>query len=118
MKKVTAVPPLTYAARRDPWLDSLFDGDQWELDKSDWKDRYATVRSAASAIKQAAEHRGITCNAAIRGEHLYVQAILNGKVKATKKATAAKATPAKAVAKKASPRKRATKPTKAVAKAS
>lgn len=123
MKKVTAIPPLTYVARRDPWLDDLFNGDRWELDKTDWSPRYATVRSASSAIKQAAEHRGIACVVAIRGDNLYVQAELaNGKATKPTKATA-KAS--KAPAKKASPTngtaKKAVKkavPTKAVAKAS
>ena len=99
MKKVTAIPEMEYAARRDPWLDDLFDGGLWELSPTDWSKRYATVRSASSAVKQAATHRSIDATVAIRGDVLYVQAKSNGQGPATKpvkKAPAKKAT-AKAV---------------------
>ena len=116
MKKVTTIPPLTYTSRQDPWLDELLDGDLRELGKADWSPRYATVRSAASAIKQAADNRGGSCHVAIRGDSLYVQATsTNG--------TAKKAAPRKAAAKakggaaKASPPRTAKAAAKAAAKA-
>jgi hypothetical protein len=118
MKQVKTIPQLEYAAKRDPWLDKLFDGNLYEMTATDWKGRYATVRSAASAVKQAAEHRGIAATVAIRGEALYVQANSNGQAKprarkaATKKAAAPKAA-TNGTAKKAAPR-----PRKAAAKAS
>lgn len=112
MKKVKAIPAMEHTAQRDPWFDTLFDGELWELDESDWNARYATVRSASSAVKQAAQHRGLTAKVAIRGDKLFVQAILNGQT--ITKAAVKKATVKKAVAKKAgTPR-----PRKATARAS
>jgi hypothetical protein len=78
MKEVKTIPQLEYGSRRDPWLDKLFDGKLYQLDPADYQDRYASVRSASSAVKQAAQHRDITVTVAIRGESLYVQATTNG----------------------------------------
>jgi len=75
MKEVKEIPPPEYQAQRDPWLDTLLNGTLKELSPADWKDRYGSPRSAASAIHQAARKRGFTAHVAIRGETLYVQAI-------------------------------------------
>ena len=108
MKKVTTIPPPEYDRLRDPWLDDLLNGDLFQLDPSDWAERYKTSRSAASAIHAAAVKRGIKATIAVRGETLYVQATgprANGKAPArkaaAKKATAGK-TPVKRAARKAS----------------
>jgi hypothetical protein len=103
MKKVSSIPAPDHVARRDPWFDELFDGGLWELGEADWKARYGTVRSASSAVKQAAVHRGITAEVAIRGDKLFVRASSNG----SKPSTAKKVPAKKAAAKKATPRKRA-----------
>ena len=74
MKKVTGIPEQEHAARRDPWFDKVFDGGLYELGKADWSPRYQSVRSAASAIKQAGQHRGFDAQVNIRGDLLFVQA--------------------------------------------
>lgn len=82
MERVKEVPPPEYKAARDPWLDELFDGNMWRLQEADWKERYTSPRSAASAIHQAARKRGFPAVVNIRGDELYVQATLattNGK---------------------------------------
>ena len=101
MKAVTEIPAPDYAALRDPWLGELLNGTKWELEPADWTARYKTSRSAASAIHAAAAKRGVKATVAIRGETLYVQAIMpNGQKPAPAKparkaAPAAKKAPAK-----------------------
>jgi hypothetical protein len=73
MKQVTEVPPPEYGTLRDPWLDGLFDGNLRQLDEEDWRPRYRTSRSAASAIHAAAVKRGVKATVNVRGETLYVQ---------------------------------------------
>ena len=73
MKQVTQIPPPEYGTLRDPWLDELLDGKLWQLDEADWRARYKTSRSAASAIHAAAIKRGIKATVAVRGETLYVR---------------------------------------------
>ena len=95
MKAVKSIPePAAREAARDPWFDDVLDGTLWELERPDWKDRYATIRSAQSAIRQAAQARKLDIVIAQRGECLYVQA--HG---VTPKATPAKRTAKKATAK-------------------
>lgn len=120
MKKVNAIPAIERSeVRRDPWIDSLLDGELYELDRSDWSGRYKTPRSGASAIREGGKKRGIEVTTAVRGDSLYVRAELsapqklvrkvNGKApaKATtvRKSTATKGAPRKAAAKKAVPQK-------------
>lgn len=111
MRQVKEIPPPDYTALRDPWLGELLNGNLYELTPEDWKARYKTSRSAASAIHAAGVKRGIKTTIAVRGDTLYVQA-KNGTTPA-KTNPAAKKTPSKAAAQKA-PAKRA--PAKAVTK--
>jgi hypothetical protein len=96
MKEVQIIPEPEVTRVRDPWFDALFDGKLYCLAEADWKARYRTPRSAASAIGQAAQKREIDATVAIRGTEIYVQA---KNVKAPRKAR--KATTAKAPAKRA-----------------
>jgi hypothetical protein len=99
MKQVTKIPPPEYGTLRDPWLDELLDGKLRQLDEVDWKPRYKTSRSAASAIHAAAVKRGIKATVAVRGETLYVQGSPNGTTPTIKRPVrttpAAKKAPAK-----------------------
>jgi hypothetical protein len=110
MKEVQSIPDPVIVRERDPWFDDLFNGRKWQLDKSEWSKRYRSPRSAQSAIKQAAQKRGLDVVVAIRDQDVYVHAE-NGTAKPPKKASqprkaaAKKATPRKAAAKKATPRK-------------
>jgi hypothetical protein len=100
MKEVKEVPAPIARSMSDPWIDALFDGKLRELDANDYA-RYKSVRSASSAIRQAAEKRGIDAVVAVRGDALYVQANTNGKAPAKPRAAKApaKRAPAKRAAK-------------------
>ena len=79
MREVKTIPkPLPRIVPRDPWLDKLLDGKVRKLTPESWQERYKSLRSAQSAIRQAAHHRGIRATVAIRGDDLYVQAFSNG----------------------------------------
>jgi hypothetical protein len=115
MKVVKMIPEAEIRVHRDPWLDKVLDGTLRLLSETDWQARYKSPRSAASAIHQAAQKRGIKATVAIRGLDLYVQGqgkivaaaeVKNTKSKAPRQAAApAKKAPAKrvAAAKKAAP---------------
>ena len=111
MKQVTAIPEAERHVRHDPWLDKVLDGTLRLLAESDWKPRYKSTRSAASAIHQAASKRDMRATVAIRGSDLYVQG-LNGAAPAKR---ARKTAPVKATAKKAGVKTTATKRTAKVA---
>ena len=111
MKEVKAIPAAPVHVSLDPWLDKLLDGKLRLLSEADWKGRYKSTRSAASAIHQAAGKRGMRATVAIRGDDLYVQGLPKA-ARSTRKATAKKVNMAVALdrtAKATTPRKRAAK---------
>jgi hypothetical protein len=107
MRQVKEIPPPDYTALRDPWLGELLNGNLYELTPEDWKPRYKTSRSAASAIHAAGVKRGIKTTIAVRGDTLYVQA-KNGTTP-VKTNPAAKKAPAKKAPAKRAPAKATTK---------
>ena len=95
MKQVKEVPPPEYGTLRDPWRLRV------RLALLDWRPRYRTSRSAASAIHAAAIKRGVKATVNVRGETLYVQGGTPTKANGAKKPLGTRKPPARPAAKKA-----------------
>ncbi len=74
MRQVKLIPKPESHLKRDPWLDKVLNGKRWHLRADEWGTRYKNIKSAAAAIKQAADKRGVNVVVAIRGTDLYVDA--------------------------------------------
>jgi hypothetical protein len=115
MKIVQSIPDPVREATRDPWFDQVLvpDGQIRVLEHADWSERYVTIASAQSAVRQAAQARELEIERiARRGDELSVQLVATQKPKAPSKRVAKKAnsTAKKAPAKRAAPKASTTPP--------
>ena len=75
VQKVHAIPDATKREMpKDPWFDAVLDGELTLVDEATWRERYQSLRSAQSSIRQAAENRGQRVSIQVRGQDLYILA--------------------------------------------